>query len=71
VQTGLIRAVSIGFRGLEGGMERMDNGGIRYKAVEVLELSLVAVPANSQAIINEIKSIDRAERRAKQRQQRW
>jgi phage head maturation protease len=36
-----------------------------------LELSLVAVPANSQAIINEIKSIDRAERRAKQRQQRW
>lgn len=57
LKAGLVRAVSIGFRSLEHAW--MDNGGIRFIASEVLELSLVSVPANADAVISTIKSIDR------------
>lgn len=60
VKHGLITAVSIGFRALDGQVERIKEGGLRFKAVEVLELSLVPVPANSQALITAIKSADAA-----------
>lgn len=56
IKAGLIRAVSIGFRALEYSF--MDEGGIRYIASEILELSLVSVPANASAVISQIKSID-------------
>ena len=56
VKAGLVRAVSIGFRALEYAF--MDEGGIRFIASEVLELSLVTVPANADATISQIKSID-------------
>ncbi len=56
IKAGLVRAVSIGFRALEYSF--MEDGGIRFMASEVLELSLVTVPANSGAFITEIKSID-------------
>lgn len=56
VKAGLVRAVSIGFRALEYAF--MDEGGIRFLASEVLELSLVSVPANADATISQIKSID-------------
>lgn len=56
VKSGLVRGVSIGFRPLEYSF--MDDGGIRFVSSEVLELSLVAVPANSSATIHQIKSID-------------
>lgn len=56
VKAGLVRAVSIGFRALEYAF--MDDGGIRFIASEILELSLVTVPANADATIFEIKSID-------------
>jgi HK97 family phage major capsid protein/HK97 family phage prohead protease len=56
VKAGLVRAVSIGFRGLEYAF--LDNGGIRYTQTEVLELSLVTIPANADAKISVIKSID-------------
>lgn len=56
VKAGLVRAVSIGFRSLEHSW--MDDGGIRFIATEVLELSLVSVPANADAVISTIKSID-------------
>lgn len=59
VKAGLVRAVSIGFRALEDGVELMRNGGYRFKATEVLELSLVTVPANADATITLVKSIDR------------
>lgn len=59
VKTGLVRAVSIGFRALEYSF--MDEGGIRFIASEVLELSLVTIPANADATINEIRSIDTAQ----------
>jgi HK97 family phage major capsid protein/HK97 family phage prohead protease len=58
VKAGLIRGVSIGFRSSEDGVERMDNGGLRFTDFEILELSLVAIPANASATISAIKSID-------------
>ncbi|WP_234851560.1 HK97 family phage prohead protease [Sinorhizobium meliloti] len=57
LKAGLVRAVSIGFRALE--YSWMDDGGIRFIETEVLELSLVTVPANADAVISTIKSIDR------------
>ncbi|MDE4619624.1 phage major capsid protein [Sinorhizobium meliloti] len=57
LKAGLVRAVSIGFRSLEHSW--MDDGGIRFIQTEVLELSLVSVPANADAVISTIKSIDR------------
>jgi HK97 family phage prohead protease len=56
IKAGLVRAVSIGFRALE--YSWMDDGGIRFISTEVLELSLVSVPANAEAVISTIKSID-------------
>lgn len=58
VKAGLVRGVSIGFRALEDGIERMKSGGIRFMKTEVLELSLVTVAANQDAVISMIKSID-------------
>jgi HK97 family phage major capsid protein/HK97 family phage prohead protease len=57
IKAGLVRAVSIGFRALEYAF--LDGGGIRFVEPEVLELSLVSVPANADAVISTIKSIDR------------
>lgn len=57
VKYGLVRATSIGFRPIEYSF--MDNGGIRYSEVEVYELSTVTIPANADAVISAVKSIDR------------
>ena len=57
IQAGLIRAVSIGFRALEYSFIEA-TGGIRFSSTEVVELSLVAVPANAEATLRQIKSID-------------
>lgn len=54
----LVSAVSIGFRALKDGVERMDDGGYRFKSWEWMELSLVTIPANSEAVITAIKSFD-------------
>lgn len=58
MKAGLVTAVSIGFRALNDGVERMKDGGLRFKATELYELSLVTIPANSEAVITAIKSID-------------
>lgn len=55
----LVSAVSIGFRGLEGAIERIDTG-LRFTEWEWLELSLVTIPANSEAVITAIKSLDQS-----------
>lgn len=55
VRTGLVRAVSIGFRPIEYSF--MDNGGIRFSETECFELSAVTIPANSDALMTEIKSM--------------
>lgn len=56
VKLGLVRGVSIGFRAKEYSF--MDDGGVRFTESEVIELSLVTVPANADAVIQTIKSID-------------
>ncbi|SAL03117.1 phage-like protein [Caballeronia calidae] len=62
VKLGLIRAVSIGFRPLEYSV--IEGGGIRFLSWEWLELSLVTIPANGEATINVVRSIDATERAA-------
>lgn len=56
VKAGLIRGVSIGFRPLEDGVEFIKGGGLRFTKFEILELSLVAIPANAEASISTIKA---------------
>jgi HK97 family phage prohead protease len=58
IKAGLIRGVSIGFRALDGGVEPMKSGGLKFSKIEILELSLVAVPANADARIENIRAID-------------
>lgn len=60
----LVAAVSIGFRGIAGAIENLKEGGLRFKEWEWLELSLVTIPANAEATITSIKSIDSALRAA-------
>src|SRR4029077_5865818 len=54
---GLIRGVSIRFRPTgDTSIENLKSGGVRFKETEVLELSLVAIPANQEATIHIIRS---------------
>lgn len=57
IKTGLVRGVSIGFRALE--YDFLDDGGLHFHEWDWLELSLVTIPANAEASISTIKSIDR------------
>lgn len=56
IKTGLVRAVSIGFRPIE--YSYMDSGGIRFTETECYELSAVTIPANADALITAVKSVD-------------
>ena len=59
VDAGIVRATSIGFRPLKDGYEWMKDGdGIRFTDIEVLELSLVTIPANADCTISQIRSFD-------------
>jgi len=62
VKLKLVKAVSVGFRALEYAL--MDGGGVRFLKFEILELSLVTVPANADCTITSIKSIDATQRAA-------
>jgi HK97 family phage prohead protease len=55
IKSGLVRGLSIGFRGLE--VERMKKG-LRFKSYEIIELSAVTIPCNAQASIYAIKNLD-------------
>ena len=61
---GLVSAVSIGFRVVNREFKQLPNGGIHFKKWEWVELSLVTIPANSDAVISMIKSIDNEQRGA-------
>lgn len=52
----LVSAVSIGFKPLEYSF--MDDGGVKFTEWEWLELSLVTIPANAEALISTVKSMD-------------
>lgn len=57
----LIRGVSIGFRPMEPlskTIEPLKSGGLRFLETEILELSLVTVPANQDATLALVKSLD-------------
>jgi HK97 family phage prohead protease len=57
VKLKLVRAVSIGFRSLEHAFIE-GTGGVRFLKSEVMELSLVTIPANADATILSIKQFD-------------
>lgn len=57
IKSGLVRAVSIGFRSLES-EQIAGSWGTRYIRTEVYELSAVTIPAQSEATIQTIKSFD-------------
>jgi len=59
VKAGLVSGVSIGFRAIEEAFNK-ETGGFRFLKTEVLELSLVTVPANASATIHSIKALDLA-----------
>ena len=56
IKHGLVRAVSIGFRPIKYVFK--DDGGIAFQEIEIFELSSVSIPANAQAVITAVKSID-------------
>lgn len=58
VRAGFIRAVSVGYRVLDGGLTRLKSGAAHIRQYEICELSLVTVPANMHATIQAIKSLD-------------
>jgi HK97 family phage major capsid protein/HK97 family phage prohead protease len=58
IAAGLMRGVSIGFRVLEDGIAGLKSGRNHYKKTEIIELSLVTVPANLDATILTVKSLD-------------
>lgn len=65
VKHGLITAVSIGFRVLDGAVENLKGGGFKFLSTEVMELSLVPVPAQPDAVIQGWKSMgDEAQKTA-------
>lgn len=56
----LIRGVSIGFKPIRDAVEPLKTGGMRFLKSEILELSLVTVPAHQSATFAVIKSLDHA-----------
>jgi len=55
---GLLKGVSIGYVPLK--TDRRKSGGVHLKEIEVVELSMVAVPMNAETTILAIKSLDAA-----------
>lgn len=60
VQARLVSSVSIGFRVLDNAVESIKGGGLKFLRTEIMELSLVTIPANSQCTIQTVKSADQA-----------
>ena len=50
VEAGVLRAVSVGFTADPEQVERMKTGGLRFRAADLMECSLVSVPANPNAL---------------------
>lgn len=56
IKTGLVRGLSIGFRGVETAYNEI-TGGLHFIKWQWYELSAVTIPANAEATITEIKSM--------------
>jgi HK97 family phage prohead protease len=63
IKLGLVRGLSIGFRSLEHTFIE-ETSGIHFVKWDWLELSAVTIPANAEASIQTIKSIDTSQRAA-------
>jgi HK97 family phage prohead protease len=63
IKAGLVQGLSIGFQPIETAFIDKTNG-VRFIKWDWLELSAVTIPANSEATIATIKSIDTAQRAA-------
>lgn len=59
VKSGVTDSVSVGFRPIPGEAEALHGGGVRWKRVEILELSIVPIPANADARILETRAAQR------------
>jgi len=59
IKIGLVRGLSIGFRALEDGVERIASG-YRFTKWSWLELSAVTIPANAQATVLAVKTASAA-----------
>jgi len=58
IKAGLLTGLSVGYRILQDGAERLKSGGLLLKSCEICELSLVTIPANVDATILSVKSLD-------------
>lgn len=65
VKSGVTDSVSVGFRPIPGEVEALPGGGVRWKRVEILELSIVPIPANADARILETRAAQRRSRTGK------
>ena len=64
LQHRLFGGVSIGFRADPEHTERLKTGGLRFKSYELMELSLVTIPAQAEATIDSVKAYDSRPRSA-------
>jgi HK97 family phage major capsid protein/HK97 family phage prohead protease len=64
IKSGLVRAVSIGFNAASDKVKLLKGGGLQYDEWSWLELSAVTIPANAEASITVIRSIDQSMRAA-------
>ncbi|OSP53823.1 HK97 family phage prohead protease [Pseudoruegeria sp. SK021] len=55
IRAGLIKGLSVGFIGRDA--VPLPGGGLRFRKWEVIEVSAVAVPANAEATITEVKRV--------------
>jgi HK97 family phage prohead protease len=58
IRLGLVRGLSIGFKGLETSYDRV-TGGMRFLKWRWLELSAVTIPANADARISTVKAANK------------
>lgn len=62
IKSGLVRGLSIGFRGIEYSF--LDDGGIKFLSWDLMEVSAVTIPCNAECTIQMIKSFSQQERAA-------
>lgn len=59
IKSGLVKCISVGFKALDYEYIK-DSYGLHIKSWELYEISVVTIPANSDAIINSVKQIKKA-----------
>lgn len=59
VKSKLVRFVSVGMRALKSALVPLAGGGVKFTDYEIIELSLVTIPAQPNATITEIKAYDK------------